>query len=289
MAAKKTAPKTPTRKQNPPTSKATAASAANFTTTSGKAAYEHFLPLAQAIPTEGLDICRTDIAIARVNIERGIEAIRQHLGTLAKKLPRCSIPDLLDLPALSLALLFAAGKLSKTASSREIETRLAAMRPLREAALKQLEVFALLGLIAVDVPKGIRKGNGPLDSARDAVTLTGAFHDHRAKIGGMHPFTPALLDKLGAEGDWLVAQLKPAGAKAKTAERDPASLVRDQLWALITERHEELRQAGAVIFGLKNLDENIPPLGARAGATTAASVARKSKAAGVKGAPGAMG
>lgn len=159
---------------------------------------------------------------------------------------------------------------------------------LREAALKQLEVFSLLGLIPTKVPTAIRKGSGPLDNARDAVAIPGAFHDHRDDIGDKHPFTPAMLVRLGSEGDWLVKQLKPAGAKAAAAKRDPASLVRDQLWAIINERYEELRQAGAVVFGLKNLDGHIPPLGARAASTTKASTV-KSKKAGTKSAPVAVG
>jgi hypothetical protein len=289
MAAKKTTPKTPTKKSNPVAPKATASIPPHFATTSGKSAYEHFLPLAKAIPTDGLDVCRTDIEIARINIERGVDAIRQHLDTLAKKLPQCPVSDLLELPAISLALLFASGKISKTVSSGEIEKRLAALRPLREAALKQLEVFALLGMIPTKVPTGIRKGSGPLDTARDAVALPGAFHDHRAEIGDQHPFTPALLVRLGGEGDWLVKQLKPVGAKAAATQRDPASLVRDQLWAIINERYDELRQAGAVVFGLKSLDEHIPPLGARVAATTAAAAAKKSNGAGAKGAPAAVG
>jgi hypothetical protein len=155
--------------------------------------------------------------------------------------------------------------------------------------LKQLEVFALLGLIPAKVPAGIRKGNGPLDGARDAVAIPGAFEDYRAKIGDNHPFTPAILEKLGAEGDWLVKQLKPSGAKAAPSERDPASIVRDQLWAIINERHEVLRQAGAVIFGLKNLEEQVPPLGARtASASTATTEKGKAKAAGAKGATAAV-
>ncbi len=281
MAAKKITPTKPTNKSNPNPS--TAKTADSFTTTSGKAAYEHFLPLAQAIPTEGLDVCRTDIEIARVNIDRGIEAIRLHLGALAQKLPLCPIAEILELPALALALLFGAGKVVKTASSKEIEARLAALRPLREAGLKQLEVFALLGQIPAKVPTGIRKGNGPLDAARDAVAIPGAFHDHQDKICDKHPFTPAILEKLGAEGDWLVKQLKPTGAKAAPSERDPASIVRDQLWAIISERHEVLRQAGAVIFGLKNLDDHVPPLGARAASASAASTGKgRGKAAGAE-------
>ena len=37
------------------------------------------------------------------------------------------------------------------------------------------------------------------------------------------------------------------------------------LWSIVVARHELLRQAGAVVFGLKNLDDVVPPLGARAG------------------------
>ena len=191
---------------------------------------------------------------------------------------RTVVTEVLELPTLALALLFSAGKIIKTASTKEIETRLAALRPLREAGLKQLEVFALLGLIPASVPAGLRKGNGPLDSARDAVALPGTFLDHHAKIGDNHPFTPAILEKLGSEGDWLVQQLKPTGAKAAASERDPASIVRDQLWSIITDRHESLRQAGGLIFGLKNLDDHVPPLGARVASARAVGTSKSTTA-----------
>jgi len=86
-----------------------------------------------------------------------------------------------------------------------------------------------------------------------------------------------MLEKLGADGDWLVQQLKPVGAKAGRAARDPASIVRDQLWVIINERHDELRQAGAVLFGLKNLDEHVPPLLARAAATSVGRGGRRAR------------
>jgi hypothetical protein len=192
------------------------------------------------------------------------------MGRWAPRCPRakCPIADVLELPALALAALFEAAKILKPASTGEIDERLAAIRPLREAGIKQLEVFALLKKIPADVPAKIRAGTGPLDTARDAVAIPGAFHDHAKDIDGQHPFTPAMLKKLGEDGDWLVKQLRPTGAKPDPAERDPASVARDQFWAIITARHEHLRQAGAVVFGMKNLDEHVPPLGARTVATT---------------------
>jgi hypothetical protein len=264
MAAKKTKPKKAAPKKPAP-SKASKAvkQKAPFTTDSSKAAYEHFLPLATAIPTDNLEVCRADLAIARHNITLGIDALRPHLAEVKAELPRLPIHDVLELPALALATMYAASKVTQPASTGEIDERLAAVRPVREAALKQLEVFGLLGLIPPEIPAAIRKGTGPLDTARDAIAIAGVFHDHHATVDGKHPFTSAMLKKLGADGDWLVQQLKPTGAKEAPVARSEASLVRDQLWAILTERHEMLRRAGAVVFGLKALDQHVPPLGAR--------------------------
>ncbi|APR82300.1 Hypothetical protein A7982_07649 [Minicystis rosea] len=260
-------------------------SASSFTTDSSKAAYEHFVALARQVSTDGLEVCRADLGIARVNVDRGVTAITPHLATVKKKLPHCPIDEVLELPALLLAATFAAGKIAATVSTGEIDQRMAAMRPMREAALKQLEVFALLGIVPAGVPIAIRRGSGPLDAASDAIALPGAFHDHEAAIEGKHPFTPAMLKKLGEDGDWLAKHLKKTGAKAGRAERDPASVVRDQLWAIINERHEHLRQAGAVVFGLKSLDEHVPPLGARVAAASAGSEAKTNGQATSKAAP----
>jgi hypothetical protein len=265
MGSKKTTAKKAAKKAVKPAKKA---ARKPFTTERSQAAYEHFLPLAKKVPTDGLDVCRADLAIARVNIDAGIAAITPRLAEVKKKLPRCPIQDVLELPALILATSFSTTKIVALASNREIEQRLAAMRPMREAALKQLEVFALLGTIPAGVPAGIRKGSGSLDNAEDAIAIPGVFHDYHADIDGKHPFTPAMLKKLGEEGDWLGKHLKPWGAKEAPAERDPASIVRDQLWAMVALRHEHLRQAGAVVFGTKDLDAHVPPLGARVASTS---------------------
>lgn len=236
-----------------------------FTCTSARECYEHFLPLARSVPEDGLEPCRLDVEIVRANASRGVDAIRPHLPTVRKRLPECAVPDILEIHELSLALLFASGKIIRAESTGEIDDRLAAVRPLREASLRQLEVFSLLGMLPRTVPAAIRRGFGPLDTARDAQAIAGVFHDNEAAFDGKHPFTTEQLRKLGEDGDWLVAALKPRGARGVPTDRDPAALLRDQMFVLLTERHEQLRQAGVVVFGLRDLDARIPPLGARAG------------------------
>jgi len=153
------------------------------------------------------------VEIARTNAERAVAAIRPHVSTLRRRLPECPIADILEVHEVSLAVMFAASKVIRTTSAGEIEERLIALRPLREAGLRQLETFALLGLLDKDVPAAIRRGRGSLDTARDAQAIVGVFHDHAAVFEGKHPFTAEQLRKLGEDGDFLVTALKPAKAK----------------------------------------------------------------------------
>ena len=237
---------------------------APFVCTSAKECFEHFEAQARAVPQEDLEPCRYDVELVRANVNRGVEALRPHMDTIRRKLPEHAVADLLELHEMSLALLFAAGKVIKpSGNTAELEDRLASLRPMREAGLRQLEVFSLLGHLDKEIPAAIRRGTGPLDAARDAQAIVGVFHDHKAAFDGKHPFTPEQLRKLGEDGDWLVAALKPANAKGAPVERDPAAVLRDQLFALVSARHDALREAGVVVFGLKNLDDHIPPLGAR--------------------------
>lgn len=260
---------------------------APFTSTSAKACFEHFEPLARAVPQDDLEPCRLDVEIVRANVNRGIEAIRPELAVVRQKLPEHSIPDMLETHELSLALLFAAGKVIKSGGAGGIDERLATLRPMREAGVRQLEVFSILGLLPKEVPAAIRRGKGSLDAARDAQAIVGVFHDHKAAFEGKHPFTAEQLHKLGEDGDWLVAALKPTKAKTAPVERDPAAILRDQFFALLSQRHDALREAGVVVFGLKNLDDHIPPLGARTATPRTASATTKRGAATPAPAPAA--
>jgi hypothetical protein len=240
---------------------ARASSSRHFSAASPELCFAHFLPLAQQVPAEGLEAFRLDVELVRKNLERGVAAVHAELSALRKKLPGCNVAELLELSALGLALVHAGSRVSRPATTPEVEKRLAQMRPMREAALRQLEVFALIDLIPAHVPAAIRKGTGALDAAQDALAIPAVFQDNEELIGHRHPFTSAMLKKLGEDGDWLMERLAPLEEAREQAERSPEAVVQNQLWSLITQRHERLRQAGAVLFGLRGLDAQVPPLG----------------------------
>ncbi|MFO0762009.1 MAG: hypothetical protein U0359_36550 [Byssovorax sp.] len=231
-----------------------------FLTDRPELALSRFLPIAEALGAEGLSPFRLDPELVRENVARGLAAVETALGK--KKLPGVDRGALRELPTIALALAHAAGKVARPALPADVEKRLAQMRPMREAALRQLEVFALLDLIPAHVPAAIRKGSGPLDAAQDAVAIPSVFQDNEELIGHRHPFTSAMLKKLGEDGSFLVERLAPLEEAREAADQSPEALAQDQLWALLRARHEALRVAGALLFGLSALDAQVPPLGA---------------------------
>jgi hypothetical protein len=250
---------------SPASSTGSLASLTYFSTTSSQAAYDHFIELATQVPLEGLEVCRADVELVRSNLQRGVDAILPHVQTVQRKLPENPITEVLELPALGLALLYAANRVARPVSPGEIERRLEEISTPREAGLKQLEVFALLGLIPTERVEAVRRGRGPLDKARDAVAIPGMFREFDAVVAGKHPLPAAMLANLATHGDWLVQQIQPIGVPLAPAEREPAALVRDQMWALIRQRHEYLREAGVVVFGIRSVDDHIPLLASRVG------------------------
>jgi hypothetical protein len=234
-----------------------------FTTTDADVAYRHFLSKAQTIPAESAEVCRANVQIARVNVDRGVAAIAPHIEIVRKKLPDCPIREVLELPALVLGLTVAAGRVMPQASEGEIDARLVKFRPMRELTLQLLEICAELKIVPKAPVVKIRAGKGPLDGAQDGIAIAGMFYDHRAALEGKHPFSPEYLVAMADHANWLVRQLKPTRALALSSEYSPEAIVRDQFWTMVTERHERLREAGVVIFGLKRLDELVPPLQAR--------------------------
>jgi hypothetical protein len=259
MAKTKTKPKVQSKSDTP-----TASASDPFKTSDANEALRHFLPLVQAeVPADRAEVCRVGVEIVRTNVERGVEAIVPHLDRIRKKLPLCPIHQVLELPALALGFIAAAGRVIPPASEREIEVRMEKFRPMRELTLKQLEIHGELKLVPRQRVAAIRSGKGPLDSARDGVDIAGIFHEFEGMLAQKHPFSPEYLAEMAAHANWLLVQLKPKGAQGKPSERSPEALVRDQFWTVITRRYDDLREAGVAAFGLRQLDDHVPPLGAR--------------------------
>jgi len=245
-----------------------------FTTTDANVAYRHFLPIVQAeVSPEDAEVCRVDVQIVRTNVERGVVAIEPHLDAIRTKQPKLPLHLVLELPALALGLIVATDRVVAPVSEGELLARLEQLRPMRELTLRQLEILAELGLVPRARVAAIRSGTGPLDSARDGIAIAGLFEELGPELQGRHPFDDAYLQAMAEHANWLLPRIKPTGAQVQSSERSAEAILRDQFWTALSRRHELLREAGVAAFGVKRLDDHVPPLGARTVTAPAVTVA----------------
>jgi hypothetical protein len=231
-----------------------------FTTSDMAEAYRHFLPLAQRLPAEDVPARGGDVMLARSNIERGVDAIRPHTDRIPKLLPAIDFNALIELPAVALALIHADGRVPEEFSAGEIDAAFSRVSGLRELTLKYLEVAAGLGLLPEGRVRAIRTGKGKLDNARDCVAIAGVFHEFESALEGKHPFGEEQLKELSTTGTWLVQAITPTGGAKAPAARSEHAVIRDRFWKLLDDRHNDLRTVGVALFGIKHVDEHVPPL-----------------------------
>jgi hypothetical protein len=275
MADKKNKKKSPSRSSTP----------VPFTTLDMAEAYRHFLPLAERLPAEEIPVRRGDVTLARSNIDRGVEAIRPHVERISRILPEIQVHTLLELPALALVLIHADGRVPHEASAGEIETAFSRVSGLRELTLKYLEVAAPLGFVPEGRVRAIRAGRGKLDNARDCVAIAGVFHEFAEALSGKHPFSDEQLKELATTGTWLVQAITPTGGARAPAVRAEAAVLRDRFWRLVDERHDALRTVGVALFGIRNVEDHVPPLLSRVVAASSKPVAPAAPPGPVAGAP----
>ncbi|APR80907.1 Hypothetical protein A7982_06254 [Minicystis rosea] len=236
-------------------------------TPSFKQHYERFLPRAQALSEEEVQICRADARVAFVNLKAGVENVLgsdEQVAFVEKHLPEIPLADVRALPDLGRALIFATGKVvGRVASAREIEAKLAAIREPREQMLDVAEVLAKRGKLDKDRVAKIRAGSGKYDSAHDVVTLVDLFVENATALAGQHPFTAKELDHARVDGEWLLEHLTPEGARVEKAKtKGAAEDVRDRLWTLIVRQHRALRKIGFYLYE-DELDRYVPRLQSR--------------------------
>lgn len=118
-----------------PKSPETSGAPAAFTTTDANVALAHFTPIVKAsVPPGEADVCRTNIEIARLNLERGVDASRPHIADVQSKLPHCPIELVLELPALGLGFVAAGARVTAPATEGDIAARLEKLRPMRASS-----------------------------------------------------------------------------------------------------------------------------------------------------------
>ena len=235
-----------------------------FTTTDREAAYQHFAPLVAAIPEADLDPWHYDAEIVRVNTTRSLAALEPHLAAQAPNLPSVDMNEIRELPALGLALAFADARVFTPASPMEIKAYQARQRPKRRLAITMLGILKEMKMLA-DPAKldAIIPGRGPIDEAQDGVAAVAVFRDNAATVANKHPFDDEWLASLAGDSNWLLAQLKPTGAKLDKAGKSPEALVRDRLYAEIARRHGQAKKVAVEVWGWKLVDERFPALHAR--------------------------
>lgn len=240
-----------------------AARKAAFTDENPKAAFDHFRPLAERVPTDNLPIFTGQPLVMRANAVAAIKVIEPHLPKAVELLPRASLKELFELPSLVMALDFAANRVPVAKlSSGEIQAMLDEGAPWREVMLRYLEVVShpVLGLLPENRVRAIRQGTGKLDKARDFVAIAGMFAEYEAALAGKHPFDKAQLDRLATLGGALVQQLVPGTAPAPVAKRTAEAILRDQFAALVEDRYDHLQVLATVALGKRRADALVPAL-----------------------------
>lgn len=239
--------------------------------TSGYAAlYERYLPIGMQIPADQVQICRADPRILLVNVKRGVASecgTPEQQKLVREHLPRAPLEQIVEMPDVARALLYASWRVMPPASAKEIEKAIQEISQPREQMLTQAEILAGRGLLDRKVVAAIRAGSGKYDMAEDGVALAMVFTENAKALKGLHPFTEEEIEKLRERSEWLLENLTPAGARAEPKKRgpSPAEDAKNRLWTLIVQRHPWLLKISYYFHG-DDFESFTPRLQARAAA-----------------------
>jgi hypothetical protein len=229
--------------------------------------YDYYLPAAMSVPEASVQICRADVRVAFANIRLGIKSVlgtEEQIALSREHLPKVPLDEVLELPNIARALVFAVGKVSgRVASPKEIDQKLSLISGPREQMLSQAEILAKRGKLDKDRVAKIRAGSGKYDSAHDVVALVDIFTKEAESLKGLHPFTGEELEAAREAAEWLLESLTPEGARAeKKKQKSPAEEIRDRLWSIVVARHALLRRIGYYFHG-DDVDLYVPRLQSR--------------------------
>jgi hypothetical protein len=227
-------------------------------------AYKLFAPRVSELSKQAIQVCRADLRLVYANIRTGVAAIAPHTATLTMELPALPVKQILDLPNLAGALLYASQRCEEaTASKGEIQACLKKVRKLREPMLMVAEALAMLGHVSSERVARIRAGTGAYDAALDAVALAELYKELDGSLHSKHPFTEEQITQAAELGTWLVRHITPTGARAlPNPAADEAHHIRDGLWTLLVRDFPLVRKAGFYLFG-EDVNTYVPLLMSR--------------------------
>lgn len=240
-----------------------AARAAACVTSDAHEAFEHFRPLAEAVPAKGLAPLNCSPFVMLANVNAALTLLEPHLGAVVAALNNPPLREVFELPSLLLALGFAARRVPARPLSRgEIARLLAEGRPLREVTLGYLEVASHphLKLVPAERVRAVREGSGNLDLAMDFTAIAMIFTEYREALAGKHPFSDATLSRLNEIGNVLYQRIRPGNAIAPAKKRPPEAVLRDQFAALVDARYDQLLVMASSALGPSEVGRRFPAL-----------------------------
>jgi hypothetical protein len=228
-----------------------------------EAARNKYLPAAQALPKESIEPFNVDASLAYYNVALGLDAVLERRTEVERELPRVKLSRLRELVQIALAVAFAAAQVDDKAGSprtiAKLRTRAAELRNVMLASAVSLKVA---GVVPAREVERIEEGVGARDQAQDCVDLAALFRKHAAKVRGKTTVTAAQIAEAAKVGTELLSRLKPRGARRKPKAASEAARERDQLGALLRQRHVELEKVGGYLWGY-DAATHVPPLGSR--------------------------
>jgi hypothetical protein len=263
-ASKKAAPKKATPKKAAGRAAVEVATSSAGRVKTAQEAFLFFLPQAEKLGRSELVPYNLDPVLALQNIQTGLKALEPHLATLKTALPALPWPQLLDLPALSQAVTFAATQVvDRPAQLGELRTDLAEAATLRSLLLSTAGAMVLAGMLPAPAVERIRRGSGAIDLASDLVGLAALYRKHPEAMTAQKLVTGAHLDRAAQLGTELLSRLKPAGTRVASTRSGQADvLARDRLATLLWQRHGELRKAAYYVWG-DEFERHLPALQSR--------------------------
>lgn len=260
--AKKTAAKAKTKTTSKAKSTPKATSAAD-----AESAFRSFLGEAKALPKRDVIPFRADANLALHNVQIGAKAVLAERARLGKELPALDLSRIERLPALGLAVTFAAARVDpKARPVTQVRADLARAHEHRALMITAADSLVLAGLVPPREVAKIREGKGGLDAAQDCVDLAALFAKY-PDAAKRTVVTSAQVKEAAALGSALLATMTPSSARTigrRTAAERALADERNRMWTLLVSGHEELWRAGAWLFGRHAVDQRVPALQSRA-------------------------
>lgn len=228
-----------------------------------QAAYDKYLPMAQALPADEIATYRLDLDLAIVNVNQSIHVIEMHRAAILEHLPKLDIAVLDDLPSLALATkmsaLLAENSVPDDVSPREI---IAEGWALRKTLMPVVASLAATGLIPSAVYERIARGRGPRDMAEDCVALSNVFTTYAAEVAGKHAADASTIERAAKVGSWLLQNLRTRNAPRPARQTSAEGDIRDRMETLLVTGYNQLRMIAYYFYG-DDFGEHVAPLMSR--------------------------